>query len=169
MNSLFVKSLVLVAVVSTTGFVVTAKAPKAQKKLTAAKVMAAKLKEAKPMTAKVEQAPQSKFPTLSIKTIHNTTNYDMLFVDRLAKDKSILLPAGKVTQVGFVANSKHKVTINGSMTDIMAQKAQYVFKKLDQNKRPELNQEVYFNLCIVLGGVNDGSGIITGTPGSLAL
>jgi len=103
--------------------------------------------------SKVEKAPESQLPDLVIKTIRNTTPYDILLIDRLPKDKSIILPAGKIVEVDFVANSQNAVVINGNMADVMEQKAQYAFKKLARNGAPELNQEVYFNLH--MAGTNE--------------
>jgi hypothetical protein len=104
-----------------------------------------------------------------LKTIKNSTCYDILLVDRLAEDKSIVLPASKTTTVEFEINNQNTVIMNGNMVDIMNKDAQYVFQKLDQNGNPELGQEVYFNMHTCPGGVNNGSNVIVGTLGSLIL
>ncbi|MBA2306641.1 hypothetical protein H0W26_00725 [Candidatus Dependentiae bacterium] len=155
MNLHFVKSLTLCAVLLTTGsfaFSKTAKAPKKQP------------------ISKGQKAPAKQLFTLILKTIHNTTPYDILIVDRLANNKSVILPAGKtIDKVNLAVQSHNEVIIKGSMADVMSSKAQYVFKKLNSQGAPELNQEVYFNLHVGQGGVDNGSGFITGTPGSLVL
>ena len=63
-------------------------------------------------------------------------------------------------------NSQNKVKIQGSMSAVMAKKAQYVIQKLDEAGNPEPDQEVYLNIETAPGGVNDGSGFITGRPGT---
>ena len=138
MNSCFIKSLVLITSLSTVSF----------------------------FSIATDTATQS--PQIFIKTIHNTTPYNILLVDKLAKNKSILLPIGQSTEVNFIINNNNAVILNGSMTDNMSKQAQYVFKKLDQDDQPELNQEVYFNLHTAPGGVSNG-GITVGTPGSTIL
>lgn len=111
----------------------------------------------------------SKTPDIFIKTIRNTTPYDILLVDRLAKNNSVILPARKTTEMRFKVNDQNRVIINGSMADCMGRDAQYVFIKLDQNSNPEPGQEVYFNMYISPGGMDNGSGCTTGTLGSLSL
>ncbi len=131
MNSRSVISLTLLITLFATSLFVDAKTPKAPKNSKA---------------SQAEQAPQSQLPGLTIKIVHNTTPYDILLVDRLAKNKSILLPAGHTVEVDFNANGLNEVIINGSMAKIMEKKAQYTFKKLDRNGNPVADQEVYFNL-----------------------
>lgn len=107
------------------------------------------------------ESRQSNVPNLIIKTIYNNTPHDILLVDRLGKNhwwyigkkSSIILPAGKTTEVNFTTNGQNNVIIQGSMSECMAQDAQYVFKKLDQDGNPEPDQEVYFNLHTT--GVNE--------------
>jgi hypothetical protein len=111
----------------------------------------------------------SKTPDLFIKTIRNTTPYDILLVDRLTKNNSVILPARKTTETSFKVNDQNRVIMNGNMADCMGKDAQYVFIKLDQNGNPEPGQEVYFNMYISPGGVDNGSGFTTGTLGSLSL
>ncbi|HJZ23539.1 MAG TPA: hypothetical protein VJ201_03730, partial [Candidatus Babeliales bacterium] len=53
----------------------------------------------------------SKTPDLFIKTIHNTTPYDILLVDRLAKNNRVILPARKTTEMSFKANDQNNVAI----------------------------------------------------------
>jgi hypothetical protein len=89
---------------------------------------------------------QSGFPNLIVKTIYNNTSYNLLLIDRLAKNKGIILPAGKTVEVNFKVNDQNEVIIQGDMAECMAQDAQYVFKKLDQDGNLELDQEVYFNM-----------------------
>src|SRR5665811_81140 len=81
--------------------------------------------------AKAEKATTNQLPNLIIKTIHNKTSYDLLLVDRLVKNSSIILPAGKTIEVNFKANGQNKVPLRGNFADVMGQNAQYVFKKLD--------------------------------------
>ena len=104
-------------------------------------------------SAKAEQAKTMPLPKPIIKTIQNNTPYNLLLVDRLVKNNSVILPAGKTIEVNFRANGQHKVIINGNMSECMAKDAQYVFKKLDQNGNPELDQEVYYNLH--MAGTNE--------------
>lgn len=51
----------------------------------------------------------------------------------------------------------------------MESKAQYVFKKLDEKGAPLPNQEVYLNIALAQGGVDNGSGSISGTPGTVVI
>lgn len=123
----------------------------------------------KEIMPKNEHVSNVQLPKLIIKTIYNTTKYDILFVDKLALDKTVMLPAGKIVEVNFIANDQNVIVLNGSMAEVMGEKAQYVFKKLDKENNPEVNQEVYFNMSMTSGGVNNGSGIVAGTFGSTVL
>lgn len=119
-----------------------------------------------------EAAPKAPANRVIIKTLKNSTPYSILFVDRLSKNKSknsIVLPAGETTELNFESNGQNNVSLHGSMAQIMESKAQYAFKKLDEKGAPIPNQEVYLNISLAKGGVDDGSGIITGTPGTTVL
>lgn len=106
---------------------------------------------------------------LIIKTIQNDTCFDIQIVDRLSQNNSIILPAGKITSVNFIAQAQNAIVIHGSMAHVMAEKAQFVFKKINQNGESDPRNEVYFNLNLTEGGVNNGDGFIVGTPGTTIL
>ncbi|MBA3954223.1 hypothetical protein H0X48_02810 [Candidatus Dependentiae bacterium] len=123
---------------------------------------------AKPRTHK--EAVQG--PQLFIKTVKNDTPFNILMVDRLASDpktNSITIIAGQKVAVNFQANRQHAVSIRGSMSETMARYAQYTFIKLDTDGKPMANQEVYLNLNTAPGGVDNGSGIISGIRGTRVL
>ena len=50
------------------------------------------------------------------------------------------------------------------MKEVMAKEAQYIIKKADS---ADNTQEVYVHMNVAQGGVNDGSGIVTGRLGSI--
>ena len=122
--------------------------------------------------APVRKAPtnpkKSPFPEIVIKSIKNLTPYNLLIVDRLSKNTiKAKIDAGETVDLHLKSTGLNKVVIMGSMSDVMEKKAQYVFKKLDDQGTPEPQQEVYLNIGLDKGGVNDGSGIIAGVPGSI--
>ena len=96
---------------------------------------------------KVEKIDITQLPTLTIKTIYNKTPYDILLVDRLAENSSIILPAGKTIEVNFKPNNQNEVIFKSKKFNsrVMAKRAQYVFKKLDQSGNPEPGKILYFN------------------------
>lgn len=112
---------------------------------------------------------KTKYPTILIKTVHNHTPYNLMLVDRLARNVSAIIPSGEKVEVALTSNGMNKVVIQGSLSDVMAKKAQYVFIKLNEQGTPEMDQEVYLNIACTPGGVNDGSNFIVGTKGSTVL
>ena len=111
---------------------------------------------------------QPKMPKMVIKTIKNDTPFNLLLADRFNSGKSIIIAAGQTLESNLEIIGAKNVIINGSMSEIMAEKAQFVIKKLDTSSNVEPEKEAYINMCTVPGGVNDGSNIITGTPGTVA-
>jgi hypothetical protein len=100
-----------------------------------------------------EISSQSDLPNLIVKTIYNNTPYDLLLVDRLVKNSGIILPAGKNTEVNLKPNEQDEVMLKYKEPFIvvknMAKKAQYVFKKLDQDGKLERGKKLYFDLHMI--------------------
>lgn len=119
-------------------------------------------------TCFVQAAPQKKpfrMPEITIKTIKNETDFDITIIDRLTK-KEITVPANTLAETPLKIKNYRNVVINGSMTDILAEKSQYVIRKVVAGVA-ETESEVYLQLHASEGGVDNGSGIITGMPGTI--
>jgi len=102
--------------------------------------------------------------TLTITTIHNNTERELVIIDRFSR-QHVTLPAMSTTETSLTPAHKN-IVMRGDMVSRMAQQAQYLIKKAsDYNVTTE--QEVYLNICLVPGGINDGSGIICGSPGTV--
>lgn len=106
---------------------------------------------------------EQQLPKIIIRNIENNTSEDLVIIDRNSKDKEILIAAGKTVDAKIVSNNNN-VAIRGSMKDCMSEKAQFVIRQVTDK-----DQEVYLNVNVAPGGVNDGSGIISGTLGTTAL
>lgn len=108
-------------------------------------------------------ATTNHLPNVVIRNIQNDTQEDITISDRSNKSREILIAAGKTVDVSLKSNNNN-VAIQGSMKDCMAEKAQFVIKKATDK-----DQEVYLNVNAAQGGVNDGSGMISGRLGTIAL
>ena len=104
-------------------------------------------------------------PQLFITRLVNKSSYNLVIVDRLAGNKEIIVAQGKSLNTALSC-TKDKVRIFGSMRDCMAQSAQYIIKKQGS---PASEQVFFLNMNISEGGINDGSGIISGEAGTLVL
>ncbi len=110
---------------------------------------------------------QAQMPKLVITSITNNTLFDLLFIDRLKWWSYLTLPAGQTITPFFQITGFQNVVIDNNINAIMAQNAQFVIRKLDASGNQEKDKQSYVNICMVPGGVNDGSNFITGTPGSM--
>ena len=108
-------------------------------------------------------ATTPQLPAVVIRNITNDTVEDITVSDRSNKSREILIAAGKTVDINLKSNNQN-VAITGNMRDEMAEKAQFVIKKATDKA-----QEVYLNVNAAPGGVNDGSRIIMGTLGTIAL
>ncbi len=119
------------------------------------------------------QAPKQthtrQMPAIIIRSIKNNTRYDFLLLDRFNKKTALKILSGQTVDTSLITNNKNNIVLRGSMVDIMAKKAQYIFKRIDENGESVPHEEVYLNIHASAGGVDDGSGIISGTPGSVIL
>ena len=110
---------------------------------------------------------ETKLPKIVIKSITNSTNNDLVLIDRLhPRTKPIVLPKENTVEVNIKCTQKN-INCMGSLKEILAKQAQYVFKQSHELSRKNNPNEVYFHICVQLGGVNDGSGIIIGADRSI--
>lgn len=120
------------------------------------------------LTCFIDAAPRKKasaaMPTMAIKSIKNDTEFDLIIIDRLSKNEITVL-AGVTFDTSLVINKKN-VIINGSMIDILAEKSQFIIRKSIAGIA-EADTEVYLQLHASEGGVDNGSGIIIGMPGTI--
>lgn len=112
-------------------------------------------------------ANEPMMPQMVIKTIQNNTPYTLRLTDRFNTNKALIIDAGQTLEANFEIIGSKNVIIQGSMRAILAEEAQFIIQKLDVAGNPVADNEAYLNLCTVPGGVNDGSGFITGTIGSI--
>jgi hypothetical protein len=121
---------------------------------------------------RVNVAPKEKprqRPKVILTSIKNDTPSDLLLVDRLADPETTCawhLRAGKTTKLNLQVNTATAIVMDKSMTEVMLKDAQYVLISLGQSGAQRPDQEVYFNLHLAQGGIDDGSGIITGSLGT---
>ncbi len=104
----------------------------------------------------------TQLPKLILKSIINETGHDIVLTDTLTK-KTMAIAAGATAQLNLPATDKN-VVISGNMREIMARAAQYLIKKADATDN---NQEVYMHMNLAQGGIDDGSGMITGKLGTI--
>jgi hypothetical protein len=105
-------------------------------------------------------AASAALPKLVIKKITNDTDHEILFIDTYAKNKSVTIAAHQTAAVDLHVSTD---STKGDMRECMAEKAQYIARKAgDQNNE----HDVYIHMNLTPGGVDDGSGFITGSLGS---
>jgi len=108
----------------------------------------------------------AKMPKLKITSIANHTPYDLALIDRLNNNR-LVIPAQRIEEFSHDIGNYQNVIINGSMKDCMASHAQFVLHPSNSTDDTVDLQDYYINFCLAPGGVNDGSGFITGIPGTL--
>lgn len=105
-----------------------------------------------------------------INTIHNDSSYSLKLTDRLTLNSlPLTIQPGQTIQTSIDLNNAKKVVIMGNMKDIMANEAQYLIQKIEQDGTVNSNEEVYLNIHTCPGGVDDGSGIICGKVGTTVM
>lgn len=110
----------------------------------------------------------STMPKLIINSIINYTPYDLVLFDRI-NHCYFNLSAGLGYKYSYVIENYQNIVINGSMKDCMAPQAQFVIQAENLSDTIKNEQIYYLNLSAVPGGVDDGSGCITGALGTTAL
>lgn len=99
-------------------------------------------------------------PKLVITKITNDTDHEILFIDTHAKNRTVTIAAHQTAAVDLHVSTE---PVKGDVKECMAEKAQYVVRKAGvQNNE----HDVYIHMNLAPGGVDDGSGFITGTVGS---
>ena len=110
------------------------------------------------------QADFIQLPDVIVANISNYTDEDLIFKDRFTGDIATI-PAAQTARVNFFLNSRKNILINGSLKDALSKEAQYIVQKVDSYGY--IIQESYLHMNALEGGINDGSGFIIGTPGTV--
>lgn len=107
-------------------------------------------------------------PKLIFTSIINYTPYDLVLFDRVNRGY-FDLPAERGADYSYVFENYSNVVIDGSMKDCMIYQAQFIVQAENLPDDVANEQIYYLNICAVPGGVNDGSNIIVGALGTIAL
>jgi len=107
-------------------------------------------------------------PRLIFASIINYTPYDLVLIDRV-NGYYFDLPAQQGADYSYGIENHRNVVIDGSMQDCMMSQAQFILQAENLSDDVKNEQVYYLNICAVPGGVNDGSNIIVGALGTIAL
>jgi len=107
-------------------------------------------------------------PSLIFASIINYTPYDLVLIDRI-NGYYFDLPAQQGADYSYGIENHRNVVIDGSMQDCMMSQAQFILQAENLSDDVKNEQVYYLNICAVPGGVNDGSNIIVGALGTIAL
>lgn len=108
-------------------------------------------------------------PTLKIRRVENHTPFDLGLIDRINNTGTAISSMQGFEYTDYTITQSRNIVINGSMKDVMIDYAQFQIQSIDKNMQLTENCTSYMNICLLEGGINDGSGFITGTKGSIVL
>lgn len=110
-------------------------------------------------------------PSTYISHIRNYTPWNIAFLDRFEENQAVfLLPAYKEGKGEMPVKSDNQLRLIGNLGNVLAQKSQYTIVPFEADTNMSIpNKAVFLNISTKEGGINDGSGIVTGTPGSVVL
>lgn len=106
-------------------------------------------------------------PKIVLEKIVNHTPYALSILDR-ETDQCLLLEQNQWAIYDYEIQNAQNIVIQGPMLNVMADQAQFMIAKSEDIKLNPDNLPISFlNMCVVPGGIDDGSGIIAGKQGSL--
>jgi len=112
-------------------------------------------------------SPQNGLPRIIIRSVVNKTPYDLAFVDVVNDWSFTALAYTQVTLNDAVVENYKNIVFVGNAFDCLNGEAQIEIVKVEASGIFSQDYGAFLNMCVVPGGINDGSNIVSGSIGSL--
>ncbi|MBV8661443.1 MAG: hypothetical protein JO129_04835 [Candidatus Dependentiae bacterium] len=102
-----------------------------------------------------------KIPCLIIKSVTNYSPYDLAFIDR-SNNWYFILKAESKVGISCCIEDYENIVIANDLFEKMHEYAQVAIVKMEQNGELSNNNGSFLNMNVMPGGIDDGSGFVTG-------